>query len=66
MQCSEVKQVRDVPCGEIKSNRLDKVFFNTETGEVLDKDKNYIGQGEMREGLLVITQSFPGSTPDTR
>jgi len=45
----------DMECKPIKPLKLTStVIFETDTGTVYDKDGNFIGTGEMKDGLLVI------------
>lgn len=42
----------------VDKNLYDEVFIDKETKLVYDKDKNLIGQGEYKNGMLVINRNI--------
>ena len=53
--CNELLPTKKMKCSDKQIN-YEKHYFNPLTKEVLNECKSYIGQGEIVEGVLVITR----------
>lgn len=64
--CSDITTFyKPEPCdGDLKGS-IKKVLYNPETGHVFDENKNYIGQGELKDGVLKIILNSQPPISDT-
>lgn len=56
----------DFKCEPVLGNRISTVLFYPETKDVYDKDRNYLGKGVLKDGILVITPNSISSSSDTQ